>query len=128
VTVGEVALASFELSWNTVDGGGGMVISGGSFTLSGTIGQVDAGFMSGGVFTLVGGFWATAVTAVVSPGDCDQDGDVDLSDHAGLADCLAGPDGGLAFPSCECFDLDASGDVDLLDFAEFQVIIGLPGR
>jgi hypothetical protein len=40
----------------TVDGGGG-TSSGGSYTLSGTIGQPDAGLHSGGTYTLIGGFW-----------------------------------------------------------------------
>jgi len=48
---------AFDLSWHTIDGGGG-TSTGGSFALSGTIGQHDAGVMSGGSFELVGGFWA----------------------------------------------------------------------
>ena len=47
----------FDLSWSTIDGGGG-ASSGGVFALSGTIGQLDAGSLSGGPFTLGGGFWA----------------------------------------------------------------------
>ncbi len=50
---------SFDLSWNTVDGGGG-ASSGGPYTLSGTVGQPDAGAMSGGDYTVVGGFWGGA--------------------------------------------------------------------
>lgn len=46
----------FELSWSTVDGGGG-ASSGGTYSLNGTTGQPDAGVMSGGDFTLSGGFW-----------------------------------------------------------------------
>ncbi len=47
----------FDLTWNTVDGGGG-TSTGGSFSLTGTIGQPDAGApLSGGGYTLVGGFW-----------------------------------------------------------------------
>lgn len=46
----------FDLTWSTVDGGGGSS-SGGDFSLSGTIGQADAGSLSGGNFTLNGGFW-----------------------------------------------------------------------
>ncbi len=49
---------SFDLSWNTVDGGGG-TSSGGTYTLSGTVGQPDAGAMSGGEYTLAGGFWGS---------------------------------------------------------------------
>ena len=46
----------YDLTWNTIDGGGG-TSSGGAYTLSGTIGQPDAGNLSGGVYTLNGGFW-----------------------------------------------------------------------
>ena len=48
----------FDLSWSTVDGGGGA--SSGGFSLEGTIGQPDAGTLSGGGFTLQGGFWPAA--------------------------------------------------------------------
>jgi hypothetical protein len=47
----------YEISWYTIDGGGAMNLSGGSYTLSGTIGQPDAGSQSGGSYTLNGGFW-----------------------------------------------------------------------
>ncbi len=56
-----VALASgtYELPWFTVDGGGGQS-AGGGFTLVGTAGQADAGVLSGGTYTLAGGFWPGA--------------------------------------------------------------------
>ncbi|MCA3004772.1 MAG: hypothetical protein LW650_08755 [Planctomycetaceae bacterium] len=50
----------FAISWYTIDGGGG-TSTGGGFTLSGTIGQPDAGVMTGGGFTLQGGFWPGAI-------------------------------------------------------------------
>jgi hypothetical protein len=53
----------FELSWWTVDNGGGSS-SGGDYTLSGTIGQPDVGSMAGGEYTLVGGFWNDAVSSL----------------------------------------------------------------
>ena len=57
---GAAALAplgpSFDLSWHTIDGGGG-TSTGGGFELSGSIGQPDAGLMTGGRFELRGGFW-----------------------------------------------------------------------
>ena len=55
----------------------------------------------------------------VVPGDCNLDGDAALDDHADLGACLLGPGGGIE-PGCRCFDFDDSGDVDLVDFAEFQ--------
>jgi hypothetical protein len=48
---------NYDLSWWTVDGGGGTFSQGGNYTLGGTIGQPDAGLMSGGNYTLGGGFW-----------------------------------------------------------------------
>jgi hypothetical protein len=65
-----VVLASpqaFDLSRWTVDGGGG-VSEGGGYALSGTIGQPDVGYqMTGGDYTLVGGFWGGGEHTVESP-------------------------------------------------------------
>lgn len=46
----------YAIDWFTIDGGGG-ASSGGNYTLSGTIGQPDAGTLSGGTLSLQGGFW-----------------------------------------------------------------------
>jgi hypothetical protein len=48
---------SYSIDWHAIDGGGG-TSTGGGFSLSGTIGQPDAGQMSGGNFKLTGGFWS----------------------------------------------------------------------
>jgi len=56
----------YDISWYTVDGGGGSS-SGGTFSLTGTIGQPDAGHMTGGNYTLDGGFWGI-FAAVQTPG------------------------------------------------------------
>jgi hypothetical protein len=54
----------FTIDWWTVDGGGASVQAGGTFSLGGTTGQPDAGpSMSGGTFTLSGGFWAAGAPA-----------------------------------------------------------------
>ncbi len=47
----------YDLTWSTVDGGGYTFSSGGDYSLGGTIGQPDAGVLSGGDYTLIGGFW-----------------------------------------------------------------------
>lgn len=47
----------YDLTWNTVDGGGVTFATGGPYSLGGTIGQPDAGASSGGAYTLSGGFW-----------------------------------------------------------------------
>ena len=56
-----VALAQtgggYDLTWNTVDGGGYTFSEGGGYSLGGTVGQPDAGVLSGGGYTLAGGFW-----------------------------------------------------------------------
>jgi hypothetical protein len=51
-----LANAQYAIDWFTIDGGGG-TSSGGRFTLTGTIGQPDAGTLSGSNYTLQGGFW-----------------------------------------------------------------------
>jgi hypothetical protein len=58
----------FDLSWSTVDGGGGTSV-GGQFSLTGTIGQPDAGVatLTGGQFSLTGGFWSS-FSVVQTPG------------------------------------------------------------
>ena len=57
---------NYVIDWCTIDGGGG-TSTGGVYSVSGTIGQPDAGTMSGGNYTLQGGFWGV-VAAVQTPG------------------------------------------------------------
>lgn len=45
----------FNLSWSSLDGGGGFS-TGGNFALTGSAGQADAGVLSGGDFSVNGGF------------------------------------------------------------------------
>jgi hypothetical protein len=75
VTVGQVAnlprIASaqsgggYDLTWNVIAGGGG-TSTGGAYSLSGTIGQSDASPvpLSGGSYTLNGGFWNDALNVL----------------------------------------------------------------
>jgi len=48
--------SDFVIKWWSADGGGDSS-QGGNYTLIGTSGQSDAGEMSGGGYTLHGGFW-----------------------------------------------------------------------
>jgi hypothetical protein len=48
---------SYDLTWNTVDGGGVTYLTAGAYTLSGTAGQPDAALWSDGDYRLAGGFW-----------------------------------------------------------------------
>ena len=57
---------SYSIDWYKVAGGGG-TSTGSVYTVSGTIGQHDAGGpMTGGNYTMTGGFWA--LNAVQTPG------------------------------------------------------------
>ena len=46
----------YVIDWFTIDGGGG-TSTGGVYSISGTIGQPDAGRLTGASYTLDGGFW-----------------------------------------------------------------------
>ena len=60
------------------------------------------------------------------PGDCDDDGDVDLQDFFAFQTCFTGPVGPVA-PGCECVDFNSDDDVDLQDFLAFQTSFTGPG-
>ncbi len=61
-----IALAStaqsYAISWWTIDNGGATFSTGGSYGLSGAMGQPDTGTMSSGGFVIEGGFWQSGVT------------------------------------------------------------------
>jgi hypothetical protein len=76
----------YNLSWFTIDGGGG-TSSSGDYRLESSIGQPDAGpLMSGGEYTLVGGFLpAPYIPLTLIPGDINGDCVVNIEDLAILA-------------------------------------------
>ena len=51
----------FSIDRITIAGGGART-TGGVYSVSGTIGQPDAGSLSGSGYTLAGGFWSEAVS------------------------------------------------------------------
>ncbi len=55
----------YNLSRSTIDGGGG-TSSGGAYVLNGTIAQPDAGWMAGGDYELLGGFWPGGPACIVN--------------------------------------------------------------
>ena len=69
------------------------------------------------------------VYRVFSPGDADDDGNVDLRDYAALQRCFSGepePPGGRVSADCLVFDFDFDDDVDDTDYAAFRAEISQP--
>ena len=93
--------ADYEISWYTIDGGGG-TSSGGAYSFTGTIGQPDADWSEGGGYELLGGCWPGGPLCFVEfddfarfaqmwlnmdlAGDLDNDQDVDFGDLSEFAD------------------------------------------
>ncbi|UCE58928.1 MAG: DUF4215 domain-containing protein [Phycisphaerales bacterium] len=66
-------------------------------------------------------------------GDTDGDGVVSLMDYSAIADCMTGPcQLGPCVPAlyadlcCLLVDMDEDGDIDLADFARFQIALTAP--
>jgi hypothetical protein len=51
--------AGYTMDWWSADGGGG-ASSGGGYSLTGTLGQPDAGHLSAAGYSLLGGYWGAA--------------------------------------------------------------------
>lgn len=115
------AHAQFDLAWHTIDAGGATFSSGGVFEIGGTIGQPDAGTLTGGIFELAGGFWAGSATNPCNlPGDLDHDRDVELSDLAALLAHFGVQNGATLAMG----DIDGDTDVDLSDLATLLAHFG----
>jgi hypothetical protein len=57
---------TYDLSWWTIDGGGGSS-NGGNYILDGTAGQPDPGpILSGGSYNLEGGFWGGGLSGMTT--------------------------------------------------------------
>ena len=121
----------FDLSWYTIDGGGGSSSTGGDFELSRTIGQPDASEMSGGDFTLAGGFWPGASSGggegscTRDPqwqcdGDTDGDGQVNPVD-SGLVQAAFGSTDESDL--CQ-YDIDCDGQINPVDSGIVQSLFG----
>lgn len=105
-----VALAQtggpYDLSWHNIGPGGRA--SGGSYDLLGSVGQPDAATMSGGSYTLTGGFLPGGPTCALA-GDLDNDGQVTVLDIQLIA--AAWPQAVATFP----YDQSGDGDLDIQD-------------
>ncbi len=121
------ALGQFALDWWTTAGGGGTSVSA-SFELAATVGQTQANSvaLSGGGFTLVGGFWVPPPAPALHPGDLNCDGIVDFDDINPFIIALADPVAyQQAYPDCNFLNGDCNGDgyVDFDDINPFIVLL-----
>lgn len=59
----QAADVTYDLTWWTVDGGGGISQdAGGVYTLDCTLGQPDVGYvLSGGAYSTIGGYWESGL-------------------------------------------------------------------
>jgi len=106
----------YDLSWYTIDGGGAMYLSAGVFSLGGTVGQPDAGVMSGGAFELSGGFWFSGISATCYP-NCDHSTTppvLNVLDFACFLNAFASGD-----PYANCDHSTTPPLLNVLDFACF---------
>jgi formylglycine-generating enzyme required for sulfatase activity len=91
----------YRMDWSTIDGGGGQS-TGGSYRLSGTIGQPDTGFTESANYDIYGGFWPGWAECIV-----------DLESFGNFAAYWF--ESGLALPA----DMDGNGVVNLADLEIF---------
>ena len=84
-------------------------------------GQAAIGRASDGTVTLHAGVVPIYALAHVAPGpgDCTENGLVNLNDYDLFEGCLLGPGGGLG-ANCGCADIDDDLDVDLRDAARLM--------
>lgn len=112
-----VATAQYEITCHTVDGGGAIFSTGGTFSLGGTIGQPDAGSftqpMAGGTFELVGGFWTSAASTCPCLGDMNADGERDGLDVQRFVECMT------IIGSCACADVEGGQGLNVADVPVF---------
>jgi len=121
--------SQYSVPWSTIDGGGATApnaSAGGSFEVAGTIGQPDASSfaapISGGSYSLVGGFWPAAAPTCALPGDMDLNALRNGVDVQGFVNCLIGINGS----NCTCADINGNGTVGPEDVPGFvSLLLGL---
>lgn len=104
----------YDLTWSTLDSGShsSAVVNG--YQLAGTIGQADAGELSGGAYVLSGGFWTDSAptgTPCATTVDCKDDLPNDACNHANCAAAVC------VYTGASFGDVSApsNGNVDLDD-------------
>jgi hypothetical protein len=111
----EFASASPEMPWSSIDGGAARM-AGAGYTLTGTVGQHDAGGeATGNGYSLRGGYWQIVRSAGAL--GCNL---ADLALPYGVLDLAAIRSFVNAFPSGDLFaDLNEDGVQDLSDISAF---------
>lgn len=115
-TLATTALAgpAYQITWSTIDSGGG-TSNAGAFTLSGTIGQPDASpALTGGVYTLTGGFWPAINAASPACNDADLAEPYAVLDLADINTFIAG-----FVTQQPIADINTDGIYDLADINAF---------
>ncbi len=111
------AHAQFSIVAFALDGGGGASAAG-TFSVTGTVGQLDAGQMSGGTFAVLGGFWnATAVAPCYA--NCDGNISAPLLSAADFVCFLGKFRSGDAYANC-----DGNTTPPTLSAADFVCFVG----
>lgn len=114
-TVPSLLMGQYEITSYTIDAGGSYS-EGSDFELEGTVGQHDAGpnhGMSGGDFTLFGGFWTPLIVDCNCLGDMNSDGARDGGDIQQFVLCI------IIGGACSCADVNGMSGIGLDDIPEF---------
>ncbi len=116
---------SYVLEWSTIDGGGGQS-SGGSYSLTGTIGQPDAAYSAAGAYEVFGGFWpylptcwSAAECGGQRSGDANCDGAVNFIDLGRMKVAFFSSKGDANYDCCA--DLNHDDAVNFLDLGTMKV-------
>tara|TARA_R110000868_G_scaffold119469_1_gene316531 strand:- start:237581 stop:237985 length:405 start_codon:yes stop_codon:yes gene_type:complete len=113
-----LAGGTYSIPWSTIDGGGVINSSGGGYTLSGTIGQPDASnAMTGGSYSLTGGFWAGIGSGVPCPADLTGDGSLNFLDVSAFLAAFGNMD--------PVADFSQDGSFNFLDVSAFLQAYGM---
>ena len=95
--------ADYTIDWYSINGGGGLS-RGGPYQITGTIGQSDAGYLDGGPYEMLGGYWTGGPLCIVN-----------LEHFALFASHWLESPCGTDDNWCGGADLDKQGDVNVID-------------
>jgi hypothetical protein len=117
---------AFDLSWHSIDAGA-QTSGADGFSLTGTLGQPDAGELtdtSGSGFSLSGGFEVAPPAGVCGSADFNCDGDLGTdADIAAFFACLSG--NCPPTPCTASADFNGDGDIGTdADIAAFFLVLG----